>query len=123
MVAPGTVFTLVDDDEVRAGLVAEMPGWPATATALLLGSAPTPVDPLDLVRFGADLHRLRVALAAQGVGVDPAAAAAGQHRQRRARPLTPSHQAARPATAGSGVEHGPAERGQRVQHACCGPGG
>jgi len=67
VVAPGTVFTLVDEAEVRAGLVAEMPGWPAGA-ALLLGSAPTPIEPLGLVRFGADLHRLRVALAAEGVG-------------------------------------------------------
>ncbi|MGW3893119.1 coenzyme F420-0:L-glutamate ligase [Micromonospora chokoriensis] len=66
VVAPGTVFTLVDEAEVRAGLVAEMPGWPEGA-ALLLGSAPTPVEPIDLVRFGADLHRLRVALAAEGV--------------------------------------------------------
>ncbi|MEU0552309.1 coenzyme F420-0:L-glutamate ligase [Micromonospora sp. NPDC005979] len=68
VVTPGTVFTLVDEAEVRAGLVAEVPGWPADATALVLGTAPAPVDPMDLVRFGADLHRLRVALAAEGVG-------------------------------------------------------
>ncbi|PYC75765.1 coenzyme F420-0:L-glutamate ligase [Micromonospora arborensis] len=67
VVTPGTVFTLVDEAEVRAGLVAEMPGWPDGA-ALVLGSAPTPVEPIGLVRFGADLHRLRVALAAEGVG-------------------------------------------------------
>ncbi|WP_410809698.1 coenzyme F420-0:L-glutamate ligase [Micromonospora sp. 067-2] len=67
-VAPGTVFTLVEDTEVRAGLIAEVPGWPADATALVLGSAPAPVDPMDLVRLGADLHRLRVALAAEGIG-------------------------------------------------------
>ncbi|WP_435204772.1 coenzyme F420-0:L-glutamate ligase [Micromonospora sp. bgisy143] len=67
VVTPGTVFTLVDEAEVRAGLVAEVPGWPADATALLLGTAPAPVDPMDLVRFGADLHRLRIALTAEGV--------------------------------------------------------
>ncbi|MET8250048.1 coenzyme F420-0:L-glutamate ligase [Micromonospora sp. NPDC005197] len=67
VVTPGTVFTLVDEAEVRAGLVAEVPGWPADASALVLGTAPAPVDPMDLVRFGADLHRLRVALTAEGV--------------------------------------------------------
>ncbi|MFC3504519.1 coenzyme F420-0:L-glutamate ligase [Micromonospora krabiensis] len=68
VVAPGTVFTLVaDDDDVRAGLVAAVPGWPDRATTLVLGSPPTPVDTTDLVRFGADVHRLRVALAVEGV--------------------------------------------------------
>ncbi|MFC4020492.1 coenzyme F420-0:L-glutamate ligase [Micromonospora sp. GCM10011542] len=67
VVAPGTVFTLVDEAEVRAGLVAEVPGWPDDATALLLGSPPAPVEPYDLVRFGADLHRLRSALAVEGI--------------------------------------------------------
>ncbi|MEH1169739.1 coenzyme F420-0:L-glutamate ligase [Micromonospora sp. CPCC 205539] len=67
VVAPGTVFTLVDEAEVHAGLVAEVAGWPDEATALVLGSPPAPVEPMDLVRFGADLHRLRVALAAEGV--------------------------------------------------------
>ncbi|MGK5738434.1 coenzyme F420-0:L-glutamate ligase [Micromonospora sp. URMC 103] len=66
VVAPGTVFTLVADD-LRAGLTAAVPGWPEAATALVLGSPPTPVDPVDLVRFGADLHRLRVALAVEGI--------------------------------------------------------
>ncbi|MFI7071368.1 coenzyme F420-0:L-glutamate ligase [Micromonospora sediminicola] len=68
VVAPGTVFTHVTDDEVRAGLAATVPGWPASATGLVLGAAPTPVDPADLVRFGADLQRLRTALAAEGIG-------------------------------------------------------
>ncbi|MFI6262002.1 coenzyme F420-0:L-glutamate ligase [Micromonospora sp. NPDC051006] len=68
VVAPGTVFTLVaEDDELRAGLIDAVPGWPEQATTLILGSPPTPVDPTDLVRFGADLHRLRIALAAEGV--------------------------------------------------------
>ncbi|MEH1097705.1 coenzyme F420-0:L-glutamate ligase [Micromonospora sp. CPCC 205561] len=67
VVAPGTVFTLVADEELRAGLVARVPGWPAEATALLLGSPATPAGPADLVRFGADLQRLRTALAAEGV--------------------------------------------------------
>lgn len=107
VVAPGTVFTLVDEAEVRAGLIAAVPGWPAGATALVLGSPPAPVDPMDLVRFGADLHRLRIALAAEGIGSA----------------LLPRPPAARPAPrspcrrlAGSGVQHGPAERSQRVQH-------
>ncbi|SIN34391.1 coenzyme F420-0:L-glutamate ligase [Micromonospora cremea] len=68
VVAPGTVFTLVDEADVRAGLIAKVPGWPDGATALVLGSPPAPVDPMDLVRFGADMHRLRIALAVEGVG-------------------------------------------------------
>ncbi|MCM0678943.1 F420-0--gamma-glutamyl ligase, partial [Micromonospora phytophila] len=68
VVAPGTTFTHVTDEEVRAGLVAVVPGWPAEATTLVLGSPATPVDPTGLVRFGADVHRLRTALAAEGVG-------------------------------------------------------
>ncbi|MEU2612788.1 coenzyme F420-0:L-glutamate ligase [Micromonospora sp. NPDC007271] len=67
VVAPGTVFTHVTDDEVRAGLVASLPGWPARATGLVLGAPPAPVDQSDLVRFGADLQRLRSGLAAEGV--------------------------------------------------------
>ncbi|MBM7081116.1 coenzyme F420-0:L-glutamate ligase [Micromonospora humidisoli] len=67
VVAPGTTFTHVTDDEVRSGLAASVDGWPAGATGLVLGAAPTPVDQPDLVRFGADLHRLRIALAAEGV--------------------------------------------------------
>ncbi|MFG1655211.1 coenzyme F420-0:L-glutamate ligase [Micromonospora chersina] len=67
VVAPGTVFSHVTDQEVRAGLVATVPGWPAEATGLVLGAPPAPVDPADLVRFGADLQRLRTALAAEGV--------------------------------------------------------
>lgn len=66
-VASGTVFTLVTDPEVRAVMTAAVPDWPATATGLILGEAPTPVSPPDLVRFGADTQRLRVALAAHGV--------------------------------------------------------
>ncbi|MCZ7439673.1 coenzyme F420-0:L-glutamate ligase [Micromonospora sp. WMMC241] len=67
VVAPGTVFTHVTDQEVREGLAANAPDWPATATGLVLGAAPAPVDRADLVRFGADLQRLRIALAAEGV--------------------------------------------------------
>ncbi|WDZ86941.1 coenzyme F420-0:L-glutamate ligase [Micromonospora cathayae] len=66
-VAPGTVFTLVTDEEARATMVAVVPDWPPTATGLILGGAPTPVSPPDLVRFGADMQRLRSALAAHGV--------------------------------------------------------
>lgn len=67
VVAPGTVFTHVTDEEVRAGLVATVPSWPGRATGLVLGAPPAPVDPVGLVRFGADLQRLRTALAAEGV--------------------------------------------------------
>ncbi|WBB77382.1 coenzyme F420-0:L-glutamate ligase [Micromonospora sp. WMMD882] len=67
VVAAGTVFTLVTDEESRAVMVAALPGWPARATGLILGQPPAPVGPADLVRFGADLHRLRTALAAHGV--------------------------------------------------------
>ncbi|MCX4386596.1 coenzyme F420-0:L-glutamate ligase [Micromonospora peucetia] len=67
VVAPGTSFSLVADEEVRAGLTARVPGWPVAATALVLGSPATPAGPADLVRFGADLQRLRTALAAEGV--------------------------------------------------------
>ncbi|MFI7425585.1 coenzyme F420-0:L-glutamate ligase [Micromonospora sp. NPDC049836] len=67
VLAPGTVLTHVTDEAVRAGLVATVPGWPAHATGLVLGAPPTPVDAADLVRFGADLQRLRTALAAEGV--------------------------------------------------------
>ncbi|MFI7575274.1 coenzyme F420-0:L-glutamate ligase [Micromonospora sp. NPDC049497] len=65
-VTPGTVFALVADEDVRAALVDTVPGWPAEATTLVLGSPATPVEPFDLVRFGADVHRLRTALAAEG---------------------------------------------------------
>ncbi|MFU8870554.1 coenzyme F420-0:L-glutamate ligase [Micromonospora sp. SL4-19] len=67
VVAPGTVFTHVSDDAVRAGLVAHVPGWPEQAGGLVLGAPPAPVDQADLVRFGADLQRLRTALAAEGI--------------------------------------------------------
>ncbi|MEV6372667.1 coenzyme F420-0:L-glutamate ligase [Micromonospora musae] len=65
-VAPGTVFTLVDED-AYPGLSTTVTGWPSRATRLVLGSPPTPVSAHDLVRFGADLHRLRIALAVEGV--------------------------------------------------------
>ena len=67
VVTPGTVFTQVTDSDVRNGLVATVAGWPAEATALVLCSPPTPVGPVQLVRFGADVQRLRTALAAHGV--------------------------------------------------------
>ncbi|MFE9653004.1 coenzyme F420-0:L-glutamate ligase [Micromonospora sp. NPDC006431] len=67
VVAPGTVFTQVTDAEARAGMVAGVPGWPAHASGLVLGAPPAPVDQGALVRFGADLQRLRTALAAEGI--------------------------------------------------------
>lgn len=88
-VAPGTIFTHVTDAKVYARLVAGLPSWPPTAKAMIVcapPSAPRPVtsdlaapeaaasrqaptyDPAELIRFGADIHRLRAALAAEGVG-------------------------------------------------------
>ncbi|MBQ1050164.1 coenzyme F420-0:L-glutamate ligase [Micromonospora sp. C51] len=67
VIAPGTVFTQVTDDEVRAALIPIVPGWPAHATGLVLCSPPTPVGPFQLVRFGTDVQRLRTALAAANV--------------------------------------------------------
>ncbi|MER7168260.1 coenzyme F420-0:L-glutamate ligase [Micromonospora sp. NPDC000207] len=70
VVAPGTTFTLVDD-EVRATLVATMPQWPTGATGLVLASPADPTSPAALVRFGADVQRLRTALAAESVASVP----------------------------------------------------
>ncbi len=95
VVAPGTVFTHVTDDEVRAGLAATVPGWPAAATGLLLGAAPTPLDPADLVRFGADVQRLRAALAAEGVGSDLLPPPPGSAAERHARAVAPASACAR----------------------------
>ncbi|MDG4793214.1 coenzyme F420-0:L-glutamate ligase [Micromonospora sp. WMMD1082] len=67
VIAPGTVFTQVTDDDVRGGLVATVPGWPPHANGLVLCSPPTPVGPVQLVRFGTDVQRLRTALAAHNV--------------------------------------------------------
>ncbi|MDM4722582.1 coenzyme F420-0:L-glutamate ligase [Micromonospora sp. WMMA1363] len=66
-VQPGTVFTHVTDPEARGRLIAAVPDWPTGAKTLVLGSPATPVDPFGLVRFGADLHRLRAALAAENL--------------------------------------------------------
>jgi coenzyme F420-0:L-glutamate ligase / coenzyme F420-1:gamma-L-glutamate ligase len=67
VVAPGTVFTLQTDPQVRADLAAAIPDWPATATGMVTAGIPAPHGPAALVRFGADVHRLRAALAAEGV--------------------------------------------------------
>lgn len=97
-VAPGTVFTQVTDDELRARIVTELPDWPPTATGMILCTPPSGRKPTDereptdsenptqepasepatgesiaheqatLIRFGADVHRLRAALAAEGIG-------------------------------------------------------
>ncbi|MFY1673071.1 coenzyme F420-0:L-glutamate ligase [Plantactinospora sp. WMMB334] len=71
VVAPGTVCTLVTDGQrVRARLGATVPAGRLPATALLDCAPPGPAgaDPGALIRFGADLHRLRAALAAEGIG-------------------------------------------------------
>jgi coenzyme F420-0:L-glutamate ligase/coenzyme F420-1:gamma-L-glutamate ligase len=68
LVAPGTVFTLVADPAVRARLAARVAGWPATATGMITCGPAAAGERDDLVRFGADLHRLRIALAVEGVG-------------------------------------------------------
>jgi coenzyme F420-0:L-glutamate ligase/coenzyme F420-1:gamma-L-glutamate ligase len=68
VLAPGTVLTQVTDEGVRARLAATVAGWPSGATAAITCRSPTADDPTGLIRFGADLHRLRAALAAEGVG-------------------------------------------------------
>jgi coenzyme F420-0:L-glutamate ligase/coenzyme F420-1:gamma-L-glutamate ligase len=80
VLAPGTVFSPVTDEQVRARLAAALPAWPPAATGMILCRPTAPYDPGQLVRFGADVHRLRAALAAEGVAstvlippADPAA--------------------------------------------------
>ncbi|MGW4461083.1 coenzyme F420-0:L-glutamate ligase [Micromonospora sp. NPDC004704] len=72
-VAPGTVFTPVTHEEVRD------PDRPVTAISMVLCTAPEQVTATadTLVRFGADLHRLRAALAAEGVASSVTAPPAG----------------------------------------------
>ncbi|HEX7744691.1 MAG TPA: coenzyme F420-0:L-glutamate ligase [Micromonosporaceae bacterium] len=67
VVAPGTVFTLVTDPGVRAKLAESVSGWPAGATGMITCGPAAAGDRADLVRFGADLHRLRIALAVEDV--------------------------------------------------------
>ncbi|GAA3747651.1 hypothetical protein GCM10022225_34370 [Plantactinospora mayteni] len=71
VVAPGTVWTLVTDDRrVRDRLGESAPPQGYGTAALLDCAPPGPADgdPGVLIRFGADLHRLRAALAAEGLG-------------------------------------------------------
>ncbi|ASW53718.1 coenzyme F420-0:L-glutamate ligase [Plantactinospora sp. KBS50] len=88
-VAPGTAFDLVKDPSVRAELAHAHPDWPAGATAAIVARRPAAApdtaapdtaapdtaaagaaapDAAALIRFGADLHRLRAGLAAEGIG-------------------------------------------------------
>lgn len=66
-IAPGTLFSPVTDERVRAELAAAVPDWPARATTMIVCTPPAPAGAPELIRFGADLHRLRAALAAEGV--------------------------------------------------------
>ena len=66
-IAPGTTFTHVTDQTVRAELA---PAGPAEAAGLIVCQV-SRTAPADLVRLGADLHRLRAALAANGVASTP----------------------------------------------------
>jgi len=71
-IAEATRFTPVTDAAAVAQLGALLDGWPATATAavhcrLADDAEGTPADAAALIRFGADVHRLRAALAAQGL--------------------------------------------------------
>ncbi|MEE6257617.1 coenzyme F420-0:L-glutamate ligase [Plantactinospora sonchi] len=67
VVAPGTHFALVTEPVVN-GPDTAVPGWSADAIAVLDCRPPTTApEPAVLIRFGADLHRLRAALAAEGV--------------------------------------------------------
>ncbi|MEV1289028.1 coenzyme F420-0:L-glutamate ligase [Micromonospora sp. NPDC049679] len=68
VIAPGTAFTHTTDPEIRDELA---PDAPVGATGLILCRLPAPAAPVDLIRFGADLHRLRAALAAEGVPSAP----------------------------------------------------
>ncbi|GIG89418.1 coenzyme F420-0:L-glutamate ligase [Plantactinospora endophytica] len=71
VIAPGTLCTLVTDDaRVRARLGGTVPSHGYAHRALLDCAPPGPagIDPGVLIRFGADLHRLRAALAAEGIG-------------------------------------------------------
>ncbi|MFB6397602.1 F420-0--gamma-glutamyl ligase, partial [Polymorphospora sp. 2-325] len=62
--------------EITAGA-----GWPAAAGAVVTGHLPAGPDATAVLRLGADLHRLRAALAAEGVAstllVPPAPTADG----------------------------------------------
>jgi len=68
VIAPGTAFSPQSDEEVRRQLGVDLHGWPAAATGAVTCRIPNPRDPQALIRCGADLHRLRAALAAEGVG-------------------------------------------------------
>ncbi|MFC7544793.1 coenzyme F420-0:L-glutamate ligase [Plantactinospora sp. GCM10030261] len=66
VVAPGTVFTLHTDHAVRAELAARVPDWPPDVTAVIVAPR-LDGDSAALIRLGTDLHRLRAALAAEGI--------------------------------------------------------
>jgi coenzyme F420-0:L-glutamate ligase/coenzyme F420-1:gamma-L-glutamate ligase len=65
-VAPRTVFTVLTGDALRR-LGTAVPDWPARATGAITCHLPGAGDPATLMRFGADVHRLRAALAAEDV--------------------------------------------------------
>lgn len=67
VIAPGTVFTPLVGPQLPAGRTAEIPDRPPLATALVTCGLTGSRGPAALVRFGADLHRLRAALAAEGM--------------------------------------------------------
>ncbi|HEX6968054.1 MAG TPA: coenzyme F420-0:L-glutamate ligase [Micromonosporaceae bacterium] len=64
--APGTIFEVVSDEEARS-IAAAMPGRPPAANGMITATITGPHEAARLIRFGADLHRLRAALAAEGV--------------------------------------------------------
>ncbi|MEV7229430.1 coenzyme F420-0:L-glutamate ligase [Polymorphospora sp. NPDC051019] len=77
VVAPGTEFRVAAATaEITAGA-----GWPAAAGTVVTGHLPAGPDATAVLRLGADLHRLRAALAAEGVAstllVPPAPTADG----------------------------------------------
>lgn len=67
VIAPGTTFTHTTDPAVRDTLA---PTAPPGTTALIVCEV-SRTAPADLIRLGADLHRLRAALAAKGVTSTP----------------------------------------------------
>lgn len=67
VVAPGTALTVETGDRARDRLADPRPEPPGDI-AVIDCRPPDAADPSALIRFGADVHRLRAALAAEGVG-------------------------------------------------------
>ncbi|MEV0392702.1 coenzyme F420-0:L-glutamate ligase [Polymorphospora rubra] len=79
VVTPGTELRVA----AATAEITAIAGWPASAGTVVTCHLPGTPDGAALVRLGADLHRLRAALAAEGVAstllVPPAPTGAGGH--------------------------------------------